>query len=201
MVDLDRMEIERVTRAYDGGEIDRDVGTSVGDLDDGRRPPDRVHVGGLQPLPRRRNEEADAFVASEPTSAAAAMPARCEPPFADVTPQEDAARAGSGAAGEHAPRHGRRVRVTVRGAAGRPLALTARARVRAGRRRAAATDRKRARRRVGKAGRVTLVLRPAARYRRYLRRARRLRSRLEVRFSPAGGGHALIARRTVSFTA
>ena len=47
---------------------------------------------------------------------------------------------------------------------------------------------------------MTVVLKPERRYRRYVRREKRLRSRLEVRFSPTGGGRALVARRTVSFT-
>ncbi len=145
------------------------------------------------------NEEADAFLASE-NEGGGGQAGTLEPPFADITPRDDTDQSTEPALPVSVRRGpGGGVRVTVRAPAAGALALTARARVRAGRR-ARLRPIAKARRHVAKAGRVTLVLKLEPRYRRQLRRAGRLRSRLEVRFSPGGGGRVLVARRTVSFT-
>ncbi len=197
---LDRMEIERVTRARDGGEIDRDVGTSFGAIamsGDGRSVAFTSFATNL--FPGDSNEVADAFVTREAGSGGARSGPQ-EPPFEDFAPREDALQS----AGASLPVSLRRgpggsVRVIVKAPRAGSIAVTARARIRSGRRTPLRSVAK-ARKRFRAAGRVTLTLKPMLRYRGYVKRERRLRSRLEIRFSPTGGGRALIARRTASFT-
>ena len=200
VVDLGRMEIERVTTAWDGTEIDGTVVDSFGAI---ALSADGSHIAFVSSaanlFPGDSNTAADVFVVSE-AFATGGGTALGEPPFDDVTPREDAdERAGPVLPVGVRRTRGGLLRVTVRAPQAGRLALTARARVRTGRR-VRVRPIARTVKRVRAAGTLTLTLRPASRYRRYVRRQGRLRSRLEVRFSPTGQGTALVARRTVSFT-
>ena len=200
LVELDRMEIRRIGLGRDGADANNGVDSSTGAVAmsaDGRRVAFLSLASNL--FPGDSNEARDAYVAFEDDGSGGAA-RLIEPPFADVTPREDAEQRS----GPSLPVSLRRggdgsLRVIVRAPQAGRLRLTARARVRSGRR-ARLRPVARASKRVRRAGRVTVVLRPERRYRRYVRREKRLRSRLEVRFSPTGGGRTLVARRTVSFT-
>jgi hypothetical protein len=198
-IDLDRMEIERVTRGFDGSVANHDTANGPTLSGDGRRiafvsAATNLFVGDA-------NEAQDAFVATEQpevTPAQSTEPPFDQPPFpsrmrVDGVPPEPQlgirvtrARAG--------------VRLTIRTPG--PGVVNALARSRLGGRNAAGAPlRTVARARAHVAVRhVTLTLRPARRYLALLRHNRRLNTRLLVRFSPDTEGHALTAQRTVAFT-
>jgi Tol biopolymer transport system component len=200
VLDLSRMELERVSLAWNGEEIDGAVGNSAGHValtQDGGRI--AFVSGASNHFNGDANNADDAFVAFEATGERGVTGPQ-EPPFDDFTPREDTDQSSAPRLPVSLSRGpGGSVRVKVKAPQPGTLTLTARARVRAGRKNALRPIAK-IRKRVRRAGLVTVVLKPARRYRRYLRRERRLRARLEIRFSPKSVGAALVARRTVSFT-
>jgi Tol biopolymer transport system component len=198
LLDLPSMTLQRVTRAYDGGEIDRGVvdGVPVSISGDGRR---IAFVSGATNLVLGdANEDQDAFVATQPGSTESA--ALLEPPFVGGS----SSRPGLG--GAKKPRLAVRVarthaglRVTVKAPGPGRVRVRARSRVAvkgAGRERERTVASKTAR--TSAAGRATIVLTPARRYRSLVRRTGRLRARLEVTFTSSG--LRLTVRRSASFT-
>ncbi len=143
------MEIERVTRAWDGGEIDRDVGDVVrGDRMLGGRAQDRVRLVGHQSVPRRRQpgrRRLRRVRAAGPAAGGGPRSRRSETSRRARTPIQTA---GACAAGEPAPRPGRQRARDGRAPRGRDVALTARARVRRRPPRARCARSRRARKRV-----------------------------------------------------
>jgi hypothetical protein len=144
------------------------------------------------------NEDQDAFVATQPGSTESA--ALLEPPFVGGS----SSRPGLG--GAKKPRLAVRVarthaglRVTVKAPGPGRVRVRARSRVAAkgaGRERERTVASKTAR--TSAAGRATIVLTPARRYRSLVRRTGRLRARLEVTFTSSG--LRLTVRRSASFT-
>ena len=196
MVNLDTMEMRRITRALDGGETDGSAGDAVGAVSvsgDGRAVAFISSASNL--FLGDSNSLADAFVTTDERGAGAAAAAG-EPPFADVIPREDSEQTGQVLAVRLSRAPGGAVRIAVRAPGAGALSVSATSRLKTGRRRTVAHGRKR----VTAAGRASLVLRPAARYRSVVRRQKRLRARLVIRFSPAPAGPSLTARRTASFT-
>jgi Tol biopolymer transport system component len=195
VLDLERMEITRVSHGFDGSEIDGSVSNGVSPSADGRR---IAFVSSATNLFfGDTNNTLDAYVVSE-TGGDADTRAALEPPFRN---------SGPGPGGSAAPA-GKRLRLSVRGTGRGRLRLrirvpgagsvTARA---TALRRAPGAGRMVARRRIAtrKARRVTLVLRPGGRYRSQLSRHRRVRARLVVTFDPTPSGAAERVRRTVTF--
>ena len=149
----------------------------------GGRQQARFRLTGDQPLPRA-TQTRQRMPSSPPRRAAAPAEKARESPRSTTSLR---ARTRTRAPGRRLPVSVRRgtggaLRVIGQGAAARDAHADG-ARTREGGPPAPLRPIAKASKHVGKAGRVTLVLRPASRYRRYLQRAGRLRSRLEVTVS------------------
>jgi hypothetical protein len=201
-IDLDRMEIERVTRAYDGSEVNGTTADWPSVSGDGHRI--AFVSGATNLLLGDANSATDAFVATRQAQTGSGQ--LDEPPFdqpslgspsgpGDEAPFGPSLRVSVGHAGT-----GVRVAVRVPG----PGIVKALAQSRAGRKSGSADGPLRtvatARVIVDRAGRVTLVLHPSKRYLSVLHRKKRFSAKLEVRFAPKAGGRTLKSTRTVAFT-
>jgi hypothetical protein len=196
VLDLPRMEIERVTRGYDGSESNGSTSSAISISQDGRRV---AFVSSANNLYQGDAQAQDAFVATEQVGPTAAQLAE---PLFDQPPDSGANAPGPAAAKPRLrvrlARAGKGVRLVLRVPGPGKVSAIARSRVRAaGKRRLLTIARDAAR--VLRKGRATLVLQPSRRYLRGLGRHGRLRARVEITFvSPSGG--ALKATRAVSFT-
>jgi hypothetical protein len=196
VIDLDAMEMERVTYAYDGGPTNGSVLASVGTVAMSYDASRIAFIAGASDLfPEDSNLATDAFVLSRFDPGAAARRAATEPPFPEIAPPaEESARSTPGL--RLKVRHrGAALRVTVR--APGPGRITGRAR---GRLRPRSTMRTVAsgRTRVSRAGSKTFTVQPVRSLRSTLRDRRAVRARLVVTFTPTFGGAPVTARRTVS---
>jgi Tol biopolymer transport system component len=196
VLDLDRMEITRVSRAFDGGEIDGSISNGVSLSADGRR------IAFLSAATNLffgdTNQTPDAYVVAESEQDGRAQAVH-EPPFRDSTPSPkgygQSTRQGISVSVTRASRGRMRVRVRVPGPGS--IAVRALAQRRAPR----ARGRLIAQGRASSLGprRVSILLRPAGVYRSQVRTRGRVRARLSVTFRPSGSGAPVQVRRTVTF--
>ena len=185
VVDLGAMEIERVTRAFDGGSIDDAIEGEVGTLSmsaDGGRIAFISRAANL--FFGDSNSATDAFVLTEVDPNADAGRAAGEPPFAEIGPPTEGRARSTQSLRLKVRRKGSSLRVTVRVPGGGRVAGRARGRVPPGKK---VTTLASGRTRATKAGSKTFTVRPAMRYRGALRRQGVIRTRLVVTFTPTGG--------------
>jgi hypothetical protein len=200
VVDLSARTIERATRAHGGGEIDSDVFNDTTISTGGGRVAFVSLAANL--FFGDANQRADAFSI---TRQAEPRPSRPRPP-APIGPGDigDIDEGGDGdepeiSVGARSLSNGT-VRLRVRVPAPGTVATAARARV-------GVTGRRRGRTRTvahktvfsPRAARLTIVLKPVRRYRRELRRRRRVLARVSVSFSPSRGGSRLRRSLRVAF--
>ena len=196
ILDLPSMRIQRVTRGWDGGQMNGDA-SSVSITADGRRV---AYISAATNLVRGDgNEAADAFVTSEPAGPGGGGTG--EPPFdppqlADATASSRVPRLAVRAV---RARGALRITVSASGPGFVRAQASARTQSRSGRARLSTVARARAP--VGAAGRASVTLRPAGRHRATLKRRGRLAATLTVRFSPHGGGRSITVTRPVVFRA
>jgi Tol biopolymer transport system component len=184
VVDLQRREIDRVTRSTSGGDINSDVQNGLTITGDGDRVAFTSFAGNL--FFGDANQRADAFVATreeDPGTGGA-------PPDDDPPPPPEEPRLTVAA------EPGRRGLVTltigVPAAGGVKAELTARAgRPRKPRTLATSTDR------AAERAELEMALRPVRRYRSELRRRGRIKGRVRVDFVASSGGRQLSASRAV----
>ncbi len=192
-VDLGAMRIERVTTSHSGGEA-AGAASSVTSSADGRRV--AFVSGGDNLTPGDSNGSTDAFSVSEPPRGGVAT--TNEPPFnPSGAPAIRSSRARLLRVQAVRSRRGR-VRLTV-GAPGAGL-VRALARERRGSTRSRRQLRLVARsaKRFTRAGTATLVLRPARRYGKVIRK-RGLPATIRVSFAPAGGGLPVMVTKPAVF--
>jgi hypothetical protein len=203
VLDVDAMEIERATHAWDGSEIDRPTLDGLTISDDGSRIAFASDASNL--FFGDGNEKPDAFVvtraqpgAQDGAGAGADLPFELPPPSTQ-TRRKLAARISV-----HVKRTGGgNLSVAVRVTDAGSVEARAFSRVRSSSRqprsgraplRTLATARTNAQR----AGEVTLVLRTSKRYRTLMPKRRRLTARLLVSFTPRDGGRKVTVRRNVA---
>jgi Tol biopolymer transport system component len=196
VLDLDRMEITRVSRAFDGGEIDGSIANGVSLSADGRR------IAFLSAATNLffgdTNQTPDAYVVTESGSDGNAQAVQ-EPPFRDSTPSPKGSGQSTGkglsVSVTRASRGRMRVRVRVPGPGTIAVRALAQRRAPKARGRLIAQGRASALR----PRRVSILLRPAGVYRSQVRSRGRLRARLNVMFRPSGNGETVLVRRTATF--
>ena len=195
LLDLPSMTIQRLSRAYDGTEIDSALnpvvsisgnGTSVAFASSARN----LFLGDA-------SDHFDAFVVSEPRDESIA--GLSEPPFVNETSTPPPLGAKKPRLTVSITRVGSGLRLKVRAPGAGKVSVRARSRI------AASGARKKRERTVATktsktsaTGRATILLKPAPRYRSLVRRSGRLRARVVVTFTSSG--LRLTARRTASFT-
>ena len=201
VVDLPTRTIERATRAYTGGDTNGDVFNDPTLSSDGGRIGFVSLAGNL--FFGDANERSDAFsVLRQPEPAPERPPPRA--PAAPGADREEDLGTGDEAELEVGVRKRRdgNVELSVAAPAVGSLKAVARGRVgvrgrRRGKVRTISTSLVRAR----KAGRVRIVLKPVRRYRRELRRRKRLGARVTVTFVASKGGRRVTGSRRVTFRA
>jgi len=195
VVDLVARTIERATRAFDGGDINSDVGNGV-TLSDGAQRVAFTSSAGNHFF-GDGNQRADAFVVTRQPEPSDAPP---PPPIdsgGDSVEREGGDDDGPRISARARSLRGGRIELLVRVPAAGGLKVEARAKVgRPRRRRALSTATARTR----KAGRVRIILRPVRRYRRELRRRKRIAARVSVRFVASRGGRRLRTSVRASFS-
>jgi len=201
VVDLPTRTIERATRAYTGGDTDGDVFNDPTLSADGGRIGFVSLAGNL--FFGDANERSDAFSVLRQAEPIAQRPQQRPLPPAGADREEDL---GTGDAPELEVDARRRrdgnVELLVGAPAAGSLKAVARARVgvrrgRRGKTRTIATSLVRAR----GPGRVRIVLKPVRRYRREVRRRKRLAARVTVTFVASKGGRRVTGSRRVTFRA
>jgi Tol biopolymer transport system component len=187
-IDLERGQIQLVSRALDGSGGNGDTGAFPSLSGDGKKI--AFTSGATNLFYGDANERADAFVAADggdtPADAAAG-----EPPFSGYSssPVNRGRAPGTLSLSSSSLAKGA-VRLRVRVPAAGTVGATARSRGGVVARGSARADARRT---------VTIVLRPKSRFRRLVRRRGRLGATVTVRFRPASGGAVLTKRRRVTF--
>lgn len=194
VVDLATRSIERATRALDGGDIDSDVSRGATISDGGERVAFISSAGNH--FFGDANQRADAFVVTRQPEPSESPP----PPLVDM--REDSFTRDPGdsdgplISARARSLSGGRIELLVRVPAAGGVKAGARAKVgRPRRKRVISTGTTRAR----KAGRVRIVLKPVRRYRREIRRRKRILARANVSFVAARGGRRLRTSIRVAF--
>jgi len=199
-VDLERREIERAVRGYDASEVNGAAADDPSISADGNR---IAFVSSATNLfPGDSNQNADAFVLTRATGDGTSAAQDDVSALGDSVSGSATVKQTLSVAVTRVKSGGLRVRVRVPGPGlldVRAFAATPTRREHgsAGRVPAAMLAGARAHARVS--GEESMVLRPARRYRRLLRRHRRLAARLIVRFQAASGGRPLEVERKVTF--
>jgi hypothetical protein len=204
VLNRERMEIERASRAWDGGEINEDTLDGLSISDDGARIAFVSQASNL--FFGDGNGYSDAFVINRAQPGEQGGQAGVQDLPFDLPSQPANKR-------RTVPRIAVRVKSAKRGSVRLTVRVTdaglveARtlSRVRTSRtrpnRNAPLRTLARVRKRATRAGEVTLVLRTSSRYRPLLPKRGRLAARLLVSFTPADGGSKITARRSVALEA